>query len=66
MFQGQYNTFEDLGSTLGFYHMGQRFEQPGIERWTQPDPKGADLADPLTIQVPVHEGRPSEPERPER
>ncbi len=40
LFQGQYSVFEDQGSTFGLNHMGARYYQPGIERWTQQDPQG--------------------------
>jgi RHS repeat-associated protein len=38
LFQGQYSLLEDQNSTFGLYHMGARYYQPAIERWTQPDP----------------------------
>jgi RHS repeat-associated protein len=39
LFQGQYNLFEDQSSTFGLYHMGARYYQPAIQRWTQQDPQ---------------------------
>lgn len=41
LFQGQYSLFEDQASSFGLYHMGARYYQPSIERWTQPDPGGS-------------------------
>ena len=38
LFQGQYSLLEDQGSNFSLYHMGARYDQPGIERWTQQDP----------------------------
>jgi RHS repeat-associated protein len=40
LFQGQYSLFEDQGTNFGLYHMGARYYQPSIQRWTQPDPTG--------------------------
>jgi RHS repeat-associated protein len=34
---GQHNLLEDTTSSWALYHMGARYFQPSIYRWTQPD-----------------------------